>query len=168
MRFSHDQNSEQISTIYFKNKDHAIKLHMHTKTTSKNQYFLPVSAANRQIKENPNNPRWIFTQWSQITQTSPNFIPPKWQNQTPHFTKINSNVITSTWRFQQKTSLQVTYYCSYAPMNESSITITTIILNNSLIQHILNKIVINFSIIQINYAQNDACTWLNSVSDPLQ
>ena len=33
--------------------------------------------------------------------------------------KINFNVITLSWRLQQKTSLQVTYYYSSAPMNES-------------------------------------------------
>jgi len=47
-------------------------------------------------------------------------------------------------------------------IKKNTITVTTIILNNPSIQRTLNKLVINFSIIQINYAQNDACTWLNS------
>ena len=41
-------------------------------------------------------------------------------------------------------------------ISKKAITITTIILNNPSVQHTLNKLVINFSIIQINYAQNDA------------
>ena len=47
-------------------------------------------------------------------------------------------------------------------INKKIITITTIILNNLSVQPTLNKLVINFSTIQINYAQNNACTRLNS------
>jgi len=43
-------------------------------------------------------------------------------------------------------------------INKNKIAITTIIHNIASVQHTLNKLVINFSIIQINYAQNDACT----------
>ena len=42
-------------------------------------------------------------------------------------------------------------------INKKTITINTIILNDPSVQHTLNKLVINFFIIQINYAQNDAC-----------
>ena len=43
-------------------------------------------------------------------------------------------------------------------INKITITIITIIINNSLVQRTLNKLVINIFTIQINYAQNDACT----------
>jgi len=46
-------------------------------------------------------------------------------------------------------------------ISKKTITITTIILNNPSVHHTHNKLVINFSTIQINCAQNDACTLLN-------
>ena len=47
-------------------------------------------------------------------------------------------------------------------ISKKAITITTIIFNNPSVHHTFNKLVINLSTIQINYTQNDACTWLNS------
>jgi len=43
-------------------------------------------------------------------------------------------------------------------INKKTIKIATIILNSPSVQHTFNKLVMNFSITQINYAQNDACT----------
>ena len=43
-------------------------------------------------------------------------------------------------------------------ISKKTITMTIVILNNPSVQHILNKLVINFYTIQVNHAQNDACT----------
>ena len=70
-------------------------------------------------------------------------------------------IITGTNHTVQKLQGEFIIKDQQTPMtmiNKKTITITPIILNNPSIQRTLNKLVINFSTIQINYAQNDACT----------